>query len=141
IYSLGCTFYYLLTGRTPFPGGALSEKLLKHQLQEPTPVRELRPETPEVVTAVLARMTAKKPEDRYQTPAEVATALAPLCRPGAVPGSREVRKPAEAPSPAITDTDSVHAAVTVAPEDGHEGIDVELVTNLMNAAVTQVPGG
>ncbi len=44
LYCLGCTFYYLLTGRVPFPGGTLTEKLLKHQLDEPRPVEQLRPE-------------------------------------------------------------------------------------------------
>ena len=43
LYSLGCTFYFLLTGRPPFPGGSLGEKLLKHQLDEPAPIEKLRP--------------------------------------------------------------------------------------------------
>src|SRR5206468_3158276 len=42
LYSLGCTFYYLLTGQVPFPGGSSVEKLLKHQLEQPRPVEELR---------------------------------------------------------------------------------------------------
>src|SRR5207249_1229494 len=46
----------------------------------PTPVRKLRPEVPEAMAAVLARMMAKDAAARYQTPAEVATALAPWTR-------------------------------------------------------------
>jgi serine/threonine-protein kinase len=76
LYSLGCTLYFLLTGRVPFPGGTLAQKLLSHQLDEPRPVEELRPETPPAVTAVLRQLMAKRPEDRYQTPAEAAEALA-----------------------------------------------------------------
>src|SRR5437867_3318679 len=46
LYSLGCTFYYLLTGQPPFPGGTWSEKLLRHQFDAPPPVTKLRPEVP-----------------------------------------------------------------------------------------------
>src|SRR5262249_13617316 len=38
LYSLGCTFYYLLSGQVPFPKGTLTEKLLQHQLDAPEPV-------------------------------------------------------------------------------------------------------
>jgi serine/threonine protein kinase len=80
VYSLGCTLYFLLSGRVPFPGGSLMQKLLKHQKSEPAPVTELRSEVPAALVSVLHRMMAKRPEDRYQTPAAVATALAPFCR-------------------------------------------------------------
>jgi serine/threonine protein kinase len=78
LYSLGCTFYHLLTDRVPFPGGSLGAKLLHHQMDEPTPVEQLRREVPPVVAAVVRKLMAKKPDDRYQTPAEVAVALASL---------------------------------------------------------------
>jgi serine/threonine-protein kinase len=98
LYSLGCTFYYLLCGRPPFPGGAAVDKLLKHCSDEPTPVVEVRrarlmglrqaaglpPPTaaeaavPPEVLAVLERLMAKEPEERYQTPAELAGVLAAL---------------------------------------------------------------
>lgn len=78
LYSLGCTFYYLLTGKVPFPGGTLTEKLLKHQLHAPKPVELLRPNLPQTVAVIVRKMMAKKAEDRYQTPAEVAVALASL---------------------------------------------------------------
>ena len=40
LYSLGCTFYFLLTGKVPFPGGTATEKLLKHRLEEPMPIEK-----------------------------------------------------------------------------------------------------
>ena len=79
IYSLGCTLYHLLTGQVPFPGGSLMQKLLKHQQAEPAPVGGLRPDVPAGVVGVLHKMMAKKPENRYRTPAMVAAALAPFC--------------------------------------------------------------
>src|SRR5262249_60077128 len=39
LYSLGCTFYHLLTGRVPFPGGNWTSKLLRHRLEAPAPLR------------------------------------------------------------------------------------------------------
>jgi WD40 repeat protein/tRNA A-37 threonylcarbamoyl transferase component Bud32 len=80
LYSLGCTLYYLLTGRVPFPGKALTEVLLRHQMEGAVPVEHLRPEVPTGVGIVVRRLMAKKPEERYQQPREVAEALEPFCR-------------------------------------------------------------
>jgi serine/threonine protein kinase len=75
LYSLGCTLYYLLTRKVPFPGGSFGEKLMKHQLREPEPVETLRPDVPPAVAAVVRKLMAKDPARRYQTPAELVSAL------------------------------------------------------------------
>jgi serine/threonine protein kinase len=76
LYSLGTTFYYLLTGAVPFPGGSVASKLARHAGPEkPAPVQDLRPEVPPAVAAVVGHLLTKRPEDRYQTAAEVAAAL------------------------------------------------------------------
>ena len=77
IYSLGATFYFCLTGRTPFAEGTVAQKLIWHQTRQPKPLRQLRPEVPEDVSAVIEKMMAKDANQRYQTPAAVADALAP----------------------------------------------------------------
>ncbi len=92
IYSLGCTLYHLLTGRTPYPDGTHVEKIVKHLTDEPTPAVLLRPDLPPGVEAVLAKMLAKKPADRYQTPTEVAAALEPFCGPTLRPVKKPRRK-------------------------------------------------
>lgn len=66
IYSLGCTLYFMLAGRPPFPEGTVLQKLLQHQGDEPPDVRQLRPDLPEEVARVLRRMMAKDPRRRYQ---------------------------------------------------------------------------
>jgi serine/threonine-protein kinase len=78
LYSLGCTFYFLLTGQVPFPGGSTLEKLVRHGTEEPTPVTNLRPEVPAPVAAIVRRLMAKQPAERFQTPAELMAALAPF---------------------------------------------------------------
>lgn len=77
LYSLGCTLYFLLAGAPPFPDGSLMEKLIKHKFTPPRPVEERRPDVPPRVTALLRRLLAKLPEERFQTPAELADALQP----------------------------------------------------------------
>jgi serine/threonine-protein kinase len=75
IYSLGCTLYFLLTGQTPFPGSSLMQKLLQHRDAERPLVRGVRPDVPEELAAVVQRMMARRPEDRYAIPLLVAGAL------------------------------------------------------------------
>ena len=79
IYSLGCTFYYLLCGQAPFAAvTALFDKLVAHRERVPLDIRQRRPEVPDGVAAVVHRMIAKRPQDRYATPAAVAGALEPF---------------------------------------------------------------
>src|SRR5207247_2609563 len=75
VYSLGCTFYYLLTGQPPFSEGAAAEKMRRHQEEEPVAVELLRTGVPPGVQAIVRTMLAKNPEERYQTPGAVAAAL------------------------------------------------------------------
>jgi len=80
LYSLGCTLFYLLTGRVMFRAETLMELLLKHQTEEAIPVESFRSDVPEGVRDILQKLLAKRPEDRFQTAAELATALEPFCR-------------------------------------------------------------
>jgi serine/threonine protein kinase len=66
IYSLGCTFYHMLTGQPPVPEGTAAKKLHHHQHVGPIDPRQLNPEIPDEVAAILQRMMAKDPTDRYQ---------------------------------------------------------------------------
>ncbi|GEM_PF-770183 len=75
IYSLGCTLFFLLTGRTPFRGESVMETLLAHH-QSPVPsLRDERPDVPIMLDAVFKRMVAKHPQDRPQSMGEVVKLL------------------------------------------------------------------
>lgn len=71
LYSLGCTLYYMLTGRPPFPEGTLLQKLLSHSSERPDDPRTLRPDLDEQVVQILDKLLAKQPRDRHQQPNEL----------------------------------------------------------------------
>jgi serine/threonine protein kinase len=105
IYSLGCTLYYLLSGHAPFRGASLGAILLAHQMQEAKPLNLVRPEVPEELSAVVSRMMAKSPAQRFQTPGEVVKVLAPFGKLVAPPkSSPEVSAGATGVNPAIQET-------------------------------------
>lgn len=81
VYSLGCSLYFLLTGQPPFAQAqSLIDKLLAHTGEAAPSVRQLRPEVPEGLAAILEKMMAKRPGERYATAGEAASALAPYAR-------------------------------------------------------------
>ncbi|MDB5335990.1 MAG: serine/threonine protein kinase [Planctomycetaceae bacterium] len=75
IYSLGCTFYFALTGHPPFTEGTLVQRLFAHQTKSPRPVIEERADAPASLMSILDKMMAKKAADRYQSAAELAEVL------------------------------------------------------------------
>jgi serine/threonine protein kinase len=77
IYSLGCTLYYSVTGKVPFPGGTTREKARKHCYDQPIDPRRLNPDLDTDFVDVLADLMAKRPEERVPSAAAVIERLAP----------------------------------------------------------------
>lgn len=77
IYSLGATFYFLLSGSAPFPEGSVAQKLIWHQSRSPRPLKLLRGELPDGLVAIVEKMMTKEPAHRYRAPTELMAALAP----------------------------------------------------------------
>jgi len=103
VYSLGCTFYFLLTGEVPYPGGNALDKLIRHTTEPPLPLERYRDDLPAAVVAACEKMLEKAPERRYQTPAEVVAALEPYAVSGPIPWAPPpavTTLPADAPDPA-----------------------------------------
>lgn len=104
IYSLGCTFYHMLAGSAPFARGTLPERLISHMQAPPPDVRKLNKNVPDSLMAIVNRMLAKKPDDRYQTPSELLAALAShekvvsATAPGAKAGRTTARSPRTEPT-------------------------------------------
>jgi serine/threonine protein kinase len=112
IYSLGATCYFVLTGCTPFTEGTVAQKLIWHQTRQPKPIRQIRPEVPEGLTAIVEKMMAKNPADRYQSPSDVTAALAPWTQ-TSIPPPPEKEMPRL--SPAAMGGDSTISQVTMTP--------------------------
>src|SRR3954465_6878537 len=66
LYSLGCTLFYILTGRPPLPGGTVLQKLLQHQEDSPPDVRALTPKVSADLASILEKLMAKDRDRRYQ---------------------------------------------------------------------------
>jgi len=108
IYALGGTLFFMLTGQVPYPGGTSTEKLVRHATEPIPDVTRYRQDVPTMLLAIMAKLLAKKPEDRFQTPSEVAIALEPFCRSpgsGIISGASTMRMPV--PLPPIPAADSI----------------------------------
>ncbi len=107
LYSLGCTLHFLLVGKPPFADGNTAvEKLLKHQLDRPAPLRAARPDVPPQLDELYLRLMAKKSADRLQSARDLAVMLEPFARKGssgpvpaapALPTAAPVYTPADPP--------------------------------------------
>ncbi|WP_165070981.1 serine/threonine-protein kinase [Paludisphaera rhizosphaerae] len=125
IYSLGCSLYHMIAGQVPFPHPGLAEKLFAHQSQEPPRLEDLVPELPPGLGEVVRTMMRKKPEERFQTPYEVAVALKPFAdksserRPVLAVGAKSVEsRGTELPSdaPAVGSTGETGSEADVSEE-------------------------
>ena len=119
IYSLGCTLYALLAGQLPFPGGTSLLKIVGHLTKEPTPLTDFRDDLPPELVQLVARMMAKDPARRFQTPAEVAKALLSFRKPGATAeGSGPAADLGDSPTPP---NERLPDAPTASPTPGKLG--------------------
>ena len=76
IYSLGCSLFFAMTGQPPFPGGTMLEKIQKHRSAEPPSMALLNPTVAPGFIAIVRKMMAKQPSQRFASAAEVREKLA-----------------------------------------------------------------
>jgi serine/threonine protein kinase len=76
LYSIGCTLYFTLAGRPPFEGGDVVNKIFKQRMEDPEPLEQVARGVPAAFAAIVRKLMAKNPDDRYQTCPELRTDLA-----------------------------------------------------------------
>lgn len=84
LYSLGCTLYFALSGRPPFPGGDVINKIYKQRMEDPRPLEKVARDVPAAFAAIVKKLMAKDPADRYQSGEQVQADLARWTDPGVV---------------------------------------------------------
>jgi serine/threonine-protein kinase len=111
-YSLGCILYFCLAGRFPFTDDNPVKKMMAHQCEEPTPVRELAPDVPPRLAALVHRLLRKTPDERYPSSAELVKELQSLSggfSSGKIPAAGRICPPVTP----IAGTPQVEAAAAV----------------------------
>lgn len=71
LYSLGCTFYFMMTGRPPYAEGTLAQRIAKHQMAPAPDLLATRPDSPPEIVGLYQKLMAKRPEERFQTASEL----------------------------------------------------------------------
>ncbi|MEM6472504.1 MAG: serine/threonine-protein kinase [Planctomycetota bacterium] len=93
IYSLGCTWYFLLTGRPPYTGSSVAQRLAKHQTAKIPSVLEVRQDCPKPMALLIQRMMAKRPSERPESAAELLHTLQRLSKNSPPRGELANRQP------------------------------------------------
>jgi formylglycine-generating enzyme required for sulfatase activity/serine/threonine protein kinase len=148
IYSLGCTLYFLLTGGPPFQGSSLFDILQAHHSMDAQLLNIVRPEVPGELAALVAKMMAKAPEHRFQTPREVADALKPFFGKGGVAfKSAKVElsqaspatpdRPVSEPVPTPAQSANAEGGLVVPAKEAEQGVPEALWASLIDIKETE----
>jgi serine/threonine protein kinase len=123
IYSLGCTLYYAISGKVPFPGGTTVDKARRHCEETPWHPRRFNPEVSEEFVEVIADMMEKDPKRRIPTAAEVAARLKPWAIEAAPLPSQHLTKSPWTPPPLPTDGEDEDLQDTFSGSDLYDDVD------------------
>ncbi len=121
IYSLGCTLYYSISGKVPFPGGTTKDKARRHLEETPWHPRRFNANVSEEFVEVIADMMEKDPKKRTQTAGEVVARLEPWSRDSSPLRSQQLTKSPWMPPPLPMGDESLEE--TNANSDAYEDLD------------------
>ncbi|HEY0997160.1 MAG TPA: protein kinase, partial [Gemmatimonadaceae bacterium] len=112
LYSLGCLLYELLAGAPPFRAPSTLALIAKHMTEAPVPLRERGVDVPPAFDAIIMRLLAKAPEERYGSAAELAPLVRAAASPAASPASPRPAVAAAASIPPATEIDRLIGEAT-----------------------------
>ncbi len=146
IYSLGCTIFRMLTGRVPFPGENPLQVLMARCSRDAPNPASLRPDLPEPVDQLVSRMMLRDPEARFQTPAEVAAAIAPYCEPLTISSLKAAAQAADADEADLIELQAAdQTGAAYQQDDGYQQFLREMgsgaAVDLMNSSSPTPSGG
>lgn len=136
IYSLGATFYHMITGATPFSGGTAQEILKAHVQTSLLPIQDLNKDIPDPVCFIIERMMAKLPEKRYQSMAQVIEDIERV-QSGKVKGIERI---AAEDSSVLRAAKGVLAAPTGVPKDRNEKRTVIVPKRTLRERADEITG-
>jgi serine/threonine-protein kinase len=116
-YSLGCTLYFCLAGRFPFTDETAAAKMVAHQVKQPPSIKELAPDTPDDLVAIVERLMQKAPEARFASTTDVIAVLSPLARKTSASPQRPTRAASRVDRPEPSRSGFPHPE-EVAPSQG-----------------------
>jgi serine/threonine protein kinase len=109
LYSIGCTLYFTLAGRPPFEGGDVVNKIFKQRMEDPEPLEQVARGVPAAFAAIVRKLMAKDPADRYQSCEELRADLTRWTNPDrvrAILGAEaEAARAFRPPAPELDDDD------------------------------------
>jgi serine/threonine-protein kinase len=132
LFSLGCTMYVLLTGRTPFPGDTDLDRLVRRLKGPSVPITDFRSDLPPAAVGILEKLLARQPEDRFPTAAQAAEGLRALMNDGPTPSNDNPLAPGppEPTTPALTsETTTESISWPNQPVTSSEGLVPSLVSS------------
>jgi eukaryotic-like serine/threonine-protein kinase len=140
LYSLGCTFYHALTGARPFHGANAMETVIQHIEKEPDAIETYRPEVPPGLASVIRRLMAKRPAQRFQTPADMVAELGFLFAAAPLNGSVPMLASASAIASSAAALQASHAPiVTHQPSCAPSIVDAADMPPEKRTAATEAP--
>lgn len=137
LYSLGCTIYFALAGRPPFEGGDIVNKIFRQRMEEAVPVEQLARGVPQAFGAILRKLMAKDPAERYQDCGEVRRDLARWSNPKlvhALLGAEAEAAKAFRPPPPELDEDDLRISDEESPRSA-----ISVLRELGSAEVSSAP--
>jgi hypothetical protein len=114
LYSVGALMYRMLSGRLPFESDSPTGMIFQHAFEQPRPLRDVAPEVPEALAAIVMRLLEKYPNNRYQSAEELNAAIAAFRagKPLAQPALRAAAPHRPEPLPGIPHDTDAWAPVT-----------------------------
>ncbi len=143
LYAVGAILYRCVSGRVPYPGKNYNQILARILAEPPPPVKEIRPETPLVLSEIISKAMARRTDDRYKTAAAFASDLAEFCNINISVSSSDLKRVSYAEAAAVRaiDEDETATAETIAAKQSSKELETTRPIARISRSKTPVSSG